>query len=170
MPAFLDDHIAIRVASIERASGFYRSVFGSTALSEPFEMAGEFAQRMLGERPGASFRMQQLSFDRGVLELFELCGTPGRVGRAPASLLHVMHIGVQVDDVPAALELVVRNGGEVLVPETRWSEATLCFCADPDGTVLELADAPIRELIRQRLTRAAAARPGRADTRGPRSR
>lgn len=143
---FITDHAAIRVADIASATRFYESAFGARVLTEPFEVSGALAEGMLGGPPGARLRMRQIGFDRGVLELVEVAGAP-TTGRISAAALNVLHLGVQVDDVVDALDRVVTAGGGIAVPPTAWGTATLCFCTDPDGTVLELADASIDELL-----------------------
>ena len=37
--------------------------------------------------------------------------------------------------------------GYASYPVTKWGESKLVFCADPDGNVIELADASIHDLI-----------------------
>jgi catechol 2,3-dioxygenase-like lactoylglutathione lyase family enzyme len=143
--AVITDHVAIRVADLDRATRFYADALGARELTEPFEVSGALAEGMLGGPPGVRFRMRQIGFDRGVMELLEIPSAP--TGRAPGSSLNVLHIGIQVDDVAAALARVLAAGGELAVPLTSWGPSLLCFCTDPDGTVLELADASIEELL-----------------------
>ena len=144
--ARITDHVAIRVASIERSTRFYQDALGARILTEPFRVGGELAEGMLGGPDGVSFRMRQIGFGRGVMELFEIA-PPGPAGRTRADRLSILHIGVHVDDLAATVDRVLAAGGAVTVPIMSWGTASLCFCTDPDGTVLELADAPIEELL-----------------------
>ncbi|MCU1529045.1 MAG: hypothetical protein JWP75_2808 [Frondihabitans sp.] len=144
---YINDHVAIRVASIDRATEFYRAAFGARELTEPFLVDGALAHGMVGGPDGVSFRMRQIGFDRGVMELVEFTDPVAPTGRVPGQLLNILHIGLEVNDVPATLERVERAGGATVVPITEWGASTLCFCADPDGTVLELADASIQTLL-----------------------
>jgi catechol 2,3-dioxygenase-like lactoylglutathione lyase family enzyme len=144
---YVSDHVAIRVASIDRATEFYRDAFGARELTDPFPVDGALARGMVGGPDGVSFRMRQVGFDRGVMELVEFTDPIAPTGRVPGQLLNILHIGLEVDDVPAALHRVERAGGTTVVPITEWGPSTLCFCTDPDGTVLELADASIQTLL-----------------------
>jgi catechol 2,3-dioxygenase-like lactoylglutathione lyase family enzyme len=144
--AAFTDHVAIRVESIERATEFYRKAFGARVLTEPFVVQGELAEGIAGGPAGTRLRMRQIGFDRGVMELFEM-DPPAPSGRVPGARSNILHIGVEVDEVAAAMERVVTAGGRIVVPLTCWGEASLCFCTDLDGTLLELADAPIEELL-----------------------
>lgn len=49
--------------------------------------------------------------------------------------------------MPLAMERIRAAGGQIVVPLTAWGSAQLCFCTDLDGVVLELADAPIEDLL-----------------------
>lgn len=137
----------MRVSDLERATAFYSEALGATVLTDPFVIDGDLAQAMLAGPAGVSFRMRHVGFTAGVLELFEVHGTDLVEGRIPAGALNVLHLGVQVDDVLAAMARVAGAGGSVIVPPMSWGEATLCFVTDPDGTVIELADSSIHELL-----------------------
>jgi catechol 2,3-dioxygenase-like lactoylglutathione lyase family enzyme len=144
---YVTDHLAIRVADISRAVKFYSAAFGAVVLTEPFVVDGALAQGMTGEPAGVSFRMCQVGFENGVMELAEFSSPAEETTRIPAQSLNILHIGLQVDDVELAIERVEAEGGRVVVPLTSWGSAKLCFCTDPDGTVLELADTSIHELL-----------------------
>ncbi|MCU1558878.1 MAG: hypothetical protein JWN09_2873 [Microbacteriaceae bacterium] len=144
---YINDHVAIRVANLDRATEFYRASLGATVLTEPFVVDGALAHGMMGGPEGAEFRMRQIGFDRGVMELVEFTNPVAPTGRVPGQMLNILHIGLEVDDVAAALDRVERAGGATVVPLTEWGASMLCFCTDPDGTVLELADASIQTLL-----------------------
>ncbi len=146
MGARITDHVAIRVADIDRATRFYQDALGASVLTEPFEVGGALAAGILGAPEGVRLRMRQIGFEKGVMELVETY-PPRSTGRERADRLNILHIGVHVDDLAGAVERVLDAGGTLVVPVMSWGAASLCFCTDPDGTVLELADAPIEDLL-----------------------
>ena len=156
--AAITDHVAVRVASIDEATTFYRRALGARILTDPFPVEGPLAEGIAGA-PGARFTMRQIGFDRGVMELVELVGGPS-TERLPAHALNILHIGVEVDDVPLAMERIRAAGGGIVVPLTAWGTAQLCFCTDLDGVVLELADAPIEDLLVHTRARSSSDLPG----------
>ena len=60
-------------------------------------------------------------------------------------------MGFQVDDVEYVASKVEAEGGRLLHEVTSWGNYKLVFVADPDGNVIELADASIRELVRSTI-------------------
>jgi catechol 2,3-dioxygenase-like lactoylglutathione lyase family enzyme len=146
-----NDHVAIRVTDIDRSTRFYVETFAARPLTRPFVLEGEFAELMMGGPAGVRFRMRQLAFGRGILELFEFLEPAFPADPAHASVANILHLGFEVDDVDAALRWVIAGGGRVIVPVTAWDEAKICFCADPDGNVIELADAPLADLVRHTI-------------------
>ena len=44
-------------------------------------------------------------------------------------------------------ERVLANGGRLIFPITQWGDHRLGYTADPDGNVIEIADATVFELI-----------------------
>lgn len=151
----ITDHVSIRVASIERATRFYEQALGAVRLTEPFDVTGALAEGMLGGPPGVRLRMRQIGFERGVMELVETVPA-SPTSRVRGDRLSILHLGVQVNDLEETVDRVREAGGEVVVPIMSWGTASLCFCTDLDGTVLELADASIQELLAH--TRAESAR------------
>lgn len=143
-----NDHTAIRVGDIERASDFYTSAFGAVPLTNPFIMEGPFAEAMMNGPTGIRFKMRHLQCTSGVIELIELLEpvTPTRVLHSTQSSM--LHIGVYVSDVDAVAARVVNAGGSLIIPVTQWGEWKLTFCRDLDGNVLEIADGTIQELVR----------------------
>jgi catechol 2,3-dioxygenase-like lactoylglutathione lyase family enzyme len=140
-------HVGIRVASIEAASDFYEAAFDARVLVAPYIVAGEVAELITGAE-GARMRMSQLGFETGFVELFEFLPeelTPD----APVPYTHqgVLHFGVLVDDVPAALARVLAGGGTSVFAPRSLGDTTFCYCRDPDGNVIELADGPMDRLV-----------------------
>jgi catechol 2,3-dioxygenase-like lactoylglutathione lyase family enzyme len=147
MATIANDHVAVRVSDMARATRFYTAVFDAEILTNPFVIEGDFAAAMMGGVAGARFRIRQLRFKRGVVELFEFLGPDVSVGTVAPIDAPILHIGFQVDDVEQVAERVEREGGRLLLPVTAWGPYKLTFCADPDGNIIELADASINELV-----------------------
>jgi catechol 2,3-dioxygenase-like lactoylglutathione lyase family enzyme len=148
MATFANDHIAVRVADMDRATRFYTEVFDGEILTNPFVIEGDFAAAMMGGVPGARFKIRQLRFEGGVVELFEFLNPKGSTIEPVAPMnAPILHIGFQVDDVDAVAARVEREGGKLLLPVTEWGAYKLTFCADPDGNIIELADTSIHKLV-----------------------
>jgi catechol 2,3-dioxygenase-like lactoylglutathione lyase family enzyme len=155
-------HVGVRVRDIAEAIQFYREALGARVLADPYEVTGEVADSVTGHR-GATMRMAQLGFDGdagGFVELFEF--SPSQLApKDPVPYTHqqVLHFGLQVQDVPATLARVEAGGGSrVFDPRRMESDdgpdaVTVCYCRDPYGNVIELADgsmAQIVEIVRAR--------------------
>ena len=150
-PTFVNDHTAIRVTDIEKSTLFYIEAFGAEILTNPFIIEGAFAEEMLEGPLGVRFKLRQLSFARGVIELFQFLEPAFSASPTHATMSAIMHMGFQVDDVEASALRVERAGGRLLHSVTSWGNSKLVFCADPDGNVIEIADAPIRDLIKSTI-------------------
>jgi catechol 2,3-dioxygenase-like lactoylglutathione lyase family enzyme len=146
-----NDHIAIRVADIEVSTRFYMNVFGAEVLTNPFVIAGEFAEEMMEGPAGVRFKLRQLTFVAGVLELFQFLEPIHPSSPVHATQANLLHMGFQVDDVELVASKVESEGGRLLHSMTSWGNYKLVFVADPDGNVIELADASIRELVRSTI-------------------
>ncbi|QEC47055.1 hypothetical protein FSW04_05275 [Baekduia soli] len=142
-----NDHQAVRVTDMERSTRFYVEAFDATVLTRPFVIEGDFAEAMMGGPPGVRFRIRHLRFEQGVVELFEFLEPVVRAEPAHGSRASILHLGFRVDDVDATVARVLDAGGRLLLPVTAWGGARLTFCADPDGNVVELADASIEQLV-----------------------
>jgi catechol 2,3-dioxygenase-like lactoylglutathione lyase family enzyme len=147
MPTSANDHAAVRVADIELSTRFYVDAFGAEIMSNPFVVEGAFAEAMMDGPPGVRFRVRHLRFGEGVLELFEFLEPQVAAEPVHASRATILHLGFRVEDVEATARRVESAGGRVLVAVTEWGDAKLAFCADPDGNVIEIADAPIGRLV-----------------------
>jgi catechol 2,3-dioxygenase-like lactoylglutathione lyase family enzyme len=150
-------HVGVRVSNIAEAIQFYRDALGARVLVDPYEHTGEVADSITGHR-GSTMRMAQLAFDGdagGFVELFEFA--PAELAPdSPVPYTHqqVLHFGLQVDDVEATLASVEAAGGSrVFDPRQMASGDTnavinFCYCRDPDGNVIELADGPMVQIVR----------------------
>ena len=149
-------HVGVRVRDIPEAIQFYREALGARVLVDPYEVTGEVADRITGHQ-GATMRMAQLGFDGdadGFVELFEFA--PSELApdhRVPYTHQHVLHFGLQVQDVPATLARVEAAGGSrVFDPrQMRRDDAsdpvTFCYCRDPYDNVIELADGSMAQIV-----------------------
>lgn len=145
---FANDHTAIRVTDIERATLFYEYVFGAQVLTNPFVVEGKFAEEMMEGPAGVRFKLRQLGFASGVIELFQFLHPVNPTAQQHGSESSILHMGFQVDNVDMAAQRVEEAGGRLLHSVTQWGISKLVFCADPDGNVIELADASIHDLIK----------------------
>jgi catechol 2,3-dioxygenase-like lactoylglutathione lyase family enzyme len=143
-----NDHAGIRVTDMARAIHFYTEVFGAEAVTRPFLMQSEFVDSMFEGPVGISFMFCHLKFDGGLIELFEF-QAPNDHPTAPAhaSRGNVTHLGFEVDDVEATVQRILAHGGRLIFPVTQWGAYRLCYTADPDGNVIEIADAPMSVLV-----------------------
>jgi catechol 2,3-dioxygenase-like lactoylglutathione lyase family enzyme len=146
-----NDHMAIRVADIEAATRFYQNVFGAEILTNPFLIEGDFAAAMMEGPDGVKFKLRQMTFASGVLELFQFLEPANPTDQIHATKSNLLHMGFQVDDVEYVASKVEAEGGRLLHEVTSWGNYKLVFVADPDGNVIELADASIRELVRSTI-------------------
>jgi glyoxylase I family protein len=157
---FACDHLAFRVTDIERSTRFYVDAFDARIVTNPFVIEGKFAAAMMDGAQGVCFKLRHLRFARGMVELFEFIdATHPPVAVTPMNA-PILHAGFQVDDVDRVASLVEHAGGRLLLPVTRWGKYKLTFCADPDGNIIELADAPIEDLVTETLQSFPEARPG----------
>jgi catechol 2,3-dioxygenase-like lactoylglutathione lyase family enzyme len=140
-------HVGVRVTDLEAASRFYTEALGARVLVEPYSITGEVADWITG-CDGAAMHMCQLGFDDGFVELFQfetsLAPPPAPV---PYVHLNVLHFGVRVDDVGEALARVEAHGGSRVFAPRLLGDTTYCYCRDPDGNVIELADAGMDHIV-----------------------
>jgi catechol 2,3-dioxygenase-like lactoylglutathione lyase family enzyme len=138
-------HLGICVSDLARAVGFYRDALGF-AERGPLEVAGEPAARLLG-LPELKLRAVYLERDGVRIELLHYVA-PGALGDGtprPMNALGLSHLSLRVADLDRAVEAVLRAGGRLLaasriaLPAAR---TRAVFVTDPDGTRLELVEAP----------------------------
>lgn len=141
------DHINIVVADLERSLAFYVGLLG---MEQTFaaELTGEWIATLSG-LPGASARCAFCSTPGGGtrLELLEY-RTPAGTACAENSLPHTQglrHLALAVDDLEAWYLRLSETGvrfvsAPVTVPfAVGGMQKRLCYCGDPDGTLVELA-------------------------------
>jgi catechol 2,3-dioxygenase-like lactoylglutathione lyase family enzyme len=140
-------HVGVRVTDLEAAARFYVEALGARVLVEPYSVTGEVADAITG-CDGASMHMCQLGFDDGFVELFEfetsLMPPPAPV---PYVHLNVLHFGVRVDNVAEVLARVEAHGGSRVFAPRQLGDTTYCYCRDPDGNVIELADEGMEHIV-----------------------
>lgn len=141
-------HIALRVSDIDRAGEFYIETFDACWRTRPALYEGPFAEMVVGGIAGARFKVAQIGFEPGVVELFEFLSPVEPTGAVPASHAQALHFALQVDDVAKTLVRAEQLGATRIWPEV--TEAlpgiSVIYIADPDGNVVELLDASSDEL------------------------
>ena len=105
-------YLEIPTIDVPRSVNFYHAVFG-------------WKTRKRGD--GAT------AFDDSVSEVSGAWVTGRPPSPSPGLLLYVM-----VDDIPAALDRIVRNGGRIVQPMPADAPEQIARFADPDGNVLGL--------------------------------
>lgn len=92
-----NDHMAIRVTDMEVSTRFYVNVFGAKILTNPFVIEGSFAEEMMEGPAGVKFRLRHLTFEAGVLELFQFLEPAHPANPVHATQSNLLHMGFQVD-------------------------------------------------------------------------
>jgi catechol 2,3-dioxygenase-like lactoylglutathione lyase family enzyme len=140
-------HVGIRVGDIDAAARFYTAVLGARVLVKPYTITGQIADQITGCRE-ATMHMCQLGLDEGFIELFQF-ETSEPPPERPVPYVHqnVLHFGIRVDDVVGALDRVEAQGGARVFSPRRLGNMTYCYCRDPDGNVIELADASMDRVV-----------------------
>lgn len=139
-------HIGLCVANIERAVIFYKEVFGYENLGSL--KIGKEADALLDlnntnldvvylQRPGEDTRIELLYFNSPGTELSSKV--------RPVNLTGITHFSFRVDNMQEVLALAKKHGGHFL--ESTYSEykdfgVASCMITDPDGTRIELLQAP----------------------------
>jgi len=138
-------HIGICVSDWERSLGFYRDVLGFRYLSE-LQLAGEPSSTLL-QLPDVELRAIYLERDGMRIELLHY-PVPGHRGDGtprPLNQLGLTHLSLRVADLAGLLESL-RTAGVHILERTRIDiptfEAGAAFVTDPDGTLIELVQAP----------------------------
>lgn len=137
-------HVGLRVAILDRATAFY-SVLGATPLCPPIDLTGQGAALAMAAGPGVHYRIGLLGFPDGSgVELFEFGDDPPRWLEPARPEQRLPHLGIQVDDVDAALDRAEAAGGSRLWRRPgRWGSVRVIYLHDPDGNVVELLDGPL---------------------------
>jgi len=154
MSARLDHHVALRTGDIDAATRFWTAALEGVVATPPALRGGGYFDQLFG--PGAQVKISYISFEAGAIELFEF--VEPRLAVPPSSQVGdgVMHFGVTVPDVPAALARVEAAGGRRRLPVNRVGgredAPRFVYCEDPEGHVFELMEMTRDETVEQILT------------------
>jgi catechol 2,3-dioxygenase-like lactoylglutathione lyase family enzyme len=138
-------HVGICVSDLDRAVRFYCEGLGFELRSQ-IEIGGEPAATLLGLEP---LELQALYLERDGTRI-ELLHYP-RPGHLPAesprpmNRLGLTHLSLRVDDLDATLAELARVGATAIAPtriDMREHRSAAVFVTDPDGTMIELVQAP----------------------------
>ena len=137
-------HLGIWVSDLERSAAFYCDVFG---LEEVGRLEPEIAATsQLLEIPEATLRAVYLERDGWRIELlyFAKPGHTGSNAPRPVNQLGLTHLSFRVRDLEGIIGRVEAGGGRILEDSriTLGDDAGAVFVVDPDGTRIELIDAP----------------------------
>lgn len=138
-------HIGICVSDLERARRFYADILGFRERSE-LRIQGEPADTLLRLR-GVDLHAVYLERDGTRIELLAYASPPptGATTPRPMNARGLTHLSLRVDDLAALLQ-EVRGAGVRVLDETHIDlpdvGAAAIFIADPDGTLIELVQAP----------------------------
>lgn len=137
-------HLGICVSDLARARAFYRAL--GFEERGALRAAGRATETLL-ELPGARLDAVYLERDGTRIELlhYDAPGTRGESSPRPMNALGLTHLSFRVRDLDETLAAIRASGGReiaasrVEIPETR---TRVAFATDPDGTRLELVEAP----------------------------
>lgn len=138
-------HVGICVSDIDRSLRFYRDLLGFTYRSE-LRVQGEPTDTLLRLR-GVDLQAIYLERDGTRIELLHYVspGASGDTGPRAMNARGLTHLSLRVDSVSATLA-TLRAGGVRVLDETLIDipdfGAAAVFIADPDGTLIELVQAP----------------------------
>jgi catechol 2,3-dioxygenase-like lactoylglutathione lyase family enzyme len=139
-------HIGICVSDLERARRFYTQVLEMKEVGG-LETAGDNVDQLLG-LPTVHLEAVYLERDGFRLELLHY-RSPGHQGQPypprPMNLLGLTHLSFRVRDLAALCSAIEAAGGRIF--RETWHEhaergTRVVMGADPDGTRLELIQAP----------------------------
>ena len=138
-------HIGLCVAELERSISFYCEVLGFQELSR-LALSGEAPATLL-QVPGGQVQAVYLERDGMRIELlyYQQAGHEGGEAPRPMNRAGLTHLSFRVVDLDATVAAVLRAGGHCLedtrvnTPEYR---SQVVFVTDPDGTRIELLQAP----------------------------
>ena len=139
-------HLGLCVSDLERSVAFYCDVFGFAEVGR-LEPDVEPTSRIL-EIPDAKLQAVYLERDGWRLELLYF-PSPGHTGTGaprPVNQLGFTHLSFRVRDIAAFLVRVEAAGGSIRedsrIPAHDGDRSRALFVLDPDGTRIELIDAP----------------------------
>jgi catechol 2,3-dioxygenase-like lactoylglutathione lyase family enzyme len=138
-------HIGVCVSDLDRSLRFYSEGLGFRRAGS-LEIANEMTSTLL-ELEGVALRASYLERDGVRIELLHY-SRPGSIGDAvarPMNALGLTHLSLRVDDLAGMLPGLEGLGGRVL-ERTRVEQSGIgvaaVFVTDPDGTRIELVQAP----------------------------
>jgi catechol 2,3-dioxygenase-like lactoylglutathione lyase family enzyme len=139
-------HRGICVADIAESLRFYRDGLGFAA-ADLYEMDDPALSTVM-EVPGSVIRAQMVRNAQGVMfELLQFVqpGASGPRERRPNNQYGLTHLAFYVDDMDEAAAQVRAAGGQVwdhTRATFRANSTTMMYCADPNGTRIELMHDP----------------------------
>ena len=139
-------HTNIVAADWKKLAGFYQRVFGCKPVPPERTAVGEWVERCTGvpgaEVRGVHLRLPGYGDDGPTLEIFQYNKAEQRPATA-INRLGLAHLAFEVDDVEAARDEVIVEGGEsvgelvtVEIPDA--GAITLIYMIDPEGNIIEL--------------------------------
>ena len=138
-------HFGICVSDAGRALRFYRDALGFREVSRL--RAGGAPTATLLQLPGADVEAVFLERDGFRIELLHYFrpGTADAPTPRPMNAPGLTHLSLRVRDLDGAVAAVTEGGGRVLDAtrvEIPQAKTRVAFVADPDGTLIELVEAP----------------------------
>ncbi len=138
-------HIGLCVADAERSLRFYRDVLGFRLLSE-LRVAGEPSETLL-QLEDVDLHAIYLERDGVRLELLHYASPGHSSGERPRPMnrLGLTHLSFRVEDLSLTVAALVAAGVEIVQTshiEIPAFQAAAVFVLDPDGTRIELVQAP----------------------------
>lgn len=135
-------HAGIVVSEMERSLRFYCDMLGLRVAVDQLE-TGPFIEEILA-KPGVRVRTVKLSAVEGptFIELLEFEGSAGGPASADLTRVGPTHAALTVENLES-LHAALASGGVPFLSKPRVSpdgRARVAFCADPDGTMLELVE------------------------------
>ncbi len=138
-------HIGICVSDRERSLRFYRDILGFAHVSD-LEVAGEPTSTLL-QIENVALRATYLERDGVRIELLHY-PAPGHLGDGrsrPMNQLGLTHLSFRVNNLAATIA-ALRESGVCILERTHIDipafDAAAVFITDPDGTLIELVQAP----------------------------
>ena len=139
-------HVSVVAADWRRLAEFYTLVFGCEFVPPERDYAGPDLERGTGVAGatlrGGHLRLPGHGADGPTLEIYQYGRAEDRPVTA-ANRLGLAHVAFAVDDVQAARQAVLGNGGGrvgdiVTLTTADGRRVTWCYVTDPEGNILEL--------------------------------
>ncbi len=136
-------HMGLCVSDLDRSLRFYSDVLGCKEIGR-LDLEGEPVDKLNGME-GVKVRTVYVERDGWRIELIEFL-SPDWIGpqaARPMNQLGLTHLSFRVEDLDEACERIEAEGGSLLA-DTRLDMpgARVIMALDPDGTRLELIEAP----------------------------